>query len=296
MLRHAPRIPLRFFGARHSSSTAAMAYKALHRNRNQPKLPVLDTPTWSAQSAVSSILYETPLPSKLPKRPHVLNCLVQNEPGVLALVSGILAGRGFNIDSLVVCNTEVRDLSRMTIVLEGQDGVVEQARKQIEDLVPVFAVLDYTYGQLIQRELLLVRVCLLGPEYFEDLIKQHLEEVSELEMPDHSLVDLDDKYHPKNLSVLEILRLKNQYLTAVQTLTSQFGGRIVDISTKNCIVELTAKPHRISNFLELIRPFGLLEVARSGLMALPRTPVGEEVEEAAEEIYDDVDLSNLPPG
>lgn len=64
-----------------------------------------------------------------------MNCLVQNEPGVLSRVSGILAGRGFNIDSLVVCRTEIRDLSRMCIVLSGQDGVVEQARRQLEDLV-----------------------------------------------------------------------------------------------------------------------------------------------------------------
>jgi acetolactate synthase small subunit len=69
---------------------------------------------------------------------HVLNCLVQNEPGVLSRVSGILAGRGFNIESLVVCRTEIRDLSRMTIVLKGQDGVVEQARRQLEDLVSSF--------------------------------------------------------------------------------------------------------------------------------------------------------------
>lgn len=65
---------------------------------------------------------------------HTLNCLVQNEPGVLSRVSGILAGRGFNIDSLVVCRTEIRDLSRMCIVISGQDGVVEQARRQLEDL------------------------------------------------------------------------------------------------------------------------------------------------------------------
>jgi acetolactate synthase regulatory subunit len=71
---------------------------------------------------------------------HVLNCLVQNEPGVLSRVSGILAGRGFNIDSLVVCRTEIRDLSRMCIVLSGQDGVVEQARRQLEDLVRSFTI------------------------------------------------------------------------------------------------------------------------------------------------------------
>jgi acetolactate synthase small subunit len=87
---------------------------------------------------------------------------------VLSRVSGILAGRGFNIDSLVVCRTEIRDLSRMCIVLRGQEGVVEQARRQLEDLVPVWAVLDYTDTPKIQRELLLVKVSLLGPEYLED--------------------------------------------------------------------------------------------------------------------------------
>lgn len=66
---------------------------------------------------------------------HVFNCLVQNEPGVLSRVSGILAGRGFNIDSLVVAKTEVADLSRMTIVLRGENATVEQARRQLEDLV-----------------------------------------------------------------------------------------------------------------------------------------------------------------
>lgn len=72
---------------------------------------------------------------------HILHCLVQNEPGVLSRVSGILAGRGFNIDSLVVCQTEVKDLSRMCIVISGQDGVVEQARRQLEDLVSRFYLL-----------------------------------------------------------------------------------------------------------------------------------------------------------
>lgn len=63
---------------------------------------------------------------------------MQNEPGVLSRVSGCLAARGFNIDSLVVCRTEIKDLSRMCIVLGGQDGVVEQVRRQLEDLVRVF--------------------------------------------------------------------------------------------------------------------------------------------------------------
>ena len=107
----------------------------MHRH-SAPRLPHLQTPRApSAEEAVTNILYNTPAPSTEPYKRHLLNCLVQNEPGVLSRVSGILAGRGFNIDSLVVCQTEIRDLSRMCIVLKGQDGVVEQARRQLEDLV-----------------------------------------------------------------------------------------------------------------------------------------------------------------
>src|SRR5271156_3722865 len=113
-----------------TTSTSALAYKALHRRSPLP-LPVSDAPSYGAAAAVSSILYETPSVSQAPTKKHILNCLVQNEPGVLSRVSGILAARGFNIDSLVVCSTEVSDLSRMTIVLEGLDGVVEQARRQL---------------------------------------------------------------------------------------------------------------------------------------------------------------------
>ncbi|KAG1437395.1 hypothetical protein G6F56_013130 [Rhizopus delemar] len=85
---------------------------------------------------------------KEPESRHILNCLVQNEPGVLSRVSGIIAGRGFNIESLVVAKTEVPDLSRMTIIFDGQNVQIEQARRQLEDLVPVWAVLDYTKTKL----------------------------------------------------------------------------------------------------------------------------------------------------
>jgi len=119
-------------------STSALDYKSSHRVR-PPPLPSMDLPrSRTAEEAVTNILYNTPPPSLQPFKNHVLNCLVQNEPGVLSRVSGILAGRGFNIESLVVCRTEIRDLSRMTIVLKGQDGVVEQARRQLEDLVSLF--------------------------------------------------------------------------------------------------------------------------------------------------------------
>lgn len=238
-----------------SSSTSALAYKAVHR-RSPLKLPVADpAPQWNAPAAVSSILYETPLPSTSPPKRHILNCLVQNEPGVLSRISGILAARGFNIDSLVVCNTEVEDLSRMTIVLRGLDGVVEQARRQLDDLVPVWAVLDYTNAALVQRELLLAKVSILGPEVFEELLQHHRDmtatdgelahsqpEATEIQKREQekmaaSLID-DPEYHPRNLPLSQALRHKHEHLDAITRLTHQFGGKVLDISTNNCIVEL----------------------------------------------------------
>ncbi|CAH2354962.1 acetolactate synthase small subunit, mitochondrial [[Candida] railenensis] len=279
-----------------SSSTSAMAYKSLHRNQKRPPLPTFETPNWSADAAVSSILYETPVASKAPRKQHVLNCLVQNEPGVLSSVSGTLAARGFNIDSLVVCNTEVKDLSRMTIVLAGQDAVIEQARRQIEDLVPVYAVLDYTNAEIIKRELLLARVSLLGPEYFQELIASHkLVSSDASSIPDLSAPE--SSFHPNNLAPSEALRQKHNHLEHISTITEKFGGKIVDISDRNVIVELSAKPSRISSFTQLLQPFGILEIARSGMMALPRTPLDGHVEEEdVVDAADIVDVSQLPPG
>lgn len=272
-------------------STAAMAYKALHRNAKRPQLPKVESPILSPDSAVSSIIYETPLVSNAPRTQHVLNCLVQNEPGVLSLVSGTLAARGFNIDSLVVCNTEVKDLSRMTIVLGGQDGVIEQARKQIEDLVPVYAVLDYSNTKIVKRELLLCRVSLLGPEYFQELVAHHNETNSYEQF--RKL-----QYHPNNMEPSQALRQKYEHLDTISKLAREFGGKVVDVSDRNCIVELAAKPSRISAFIALVKPFGILELARSGMMALPRTPI-EGVDngtDPSKDAADVVDVSQLPPG
>lgn len=221
-----------------SSSTSALAYKALHR-RSPLTLPVSDaSPQWDAPTAVSSILYETPVPPTNPPKRHILNCLVQNEPGVLSRVSGILAARGFNIDSLVVCNTEVDDLSRMTIVLQGQDGVVEQARRQLDDLVPVWAVLDYTDSALVQRELLLAKVSILGPEFFEELLQHHREIITPESQGKSQHSSQEVQYHPRNLPPSQALRHKHEHLDAITRLTHQFGGKVLDISNNNCIVEV----------------------------------------------------------
>lgn len=166
-------------------------------------------------------------------------------------MSGILAARGFNIDSLVVCNTEVDDLSRMTIVLSGQDGVVEQARRQLEDLVPVWAVLDYTAAPLVQRELLLAKVSILGPEYFEELLAHHREmSAADVETMASQrgqegegegrgeMGEAGGNYHPSRMAASQALRHKHEHLEAITHLTHQFGGKVLDISTSNCIVEM----------------------------------------------------------
>ncbi|CCE66043.1 hypothetical protein TPHA_0O00740 [Tetrapisispora phaffii CBS 4417] len=281
-----------------SSSTSALAYKQLHKHNTPPPLPTLETPSWNVDTAVSSILYETPAASTEPRTNHVLNCLVQNEPGVLSRISGTLAARGFNIDSLVVCNTEVKDLSRMTITIKGQDGVIEQARRQIEDLVPVYAVLNYTNAEIVKRELVLARVSLLGAEYFEDLLLHHHQTTGNVDSSELVSEVREKTFHPSNLPLSEVLRLKHEHLNDITNLAKNFGGRVVDISEASCIVELSAKPKRISAFLKLIEPFGVLECARSGMMALPRTPVktagAEEDDEA--KISNIVDISQLPPG
>ena len=240
----------------------------------------------------------------------MLNCLVQNEPGVLSRVSGILAGRGFNIDSLVVCRTEIRDLSRMCIVISGQDGVVEQARRQLEDLVryslppsltqtkplaqvPVWAVLDYTETRTISRELLLVKVSILGPEYLEDQLeggpsheprashRAHAEQTKlEREMvlarhfeeskrpptppPPPPSSPSEGEKGGKPLTPSEALRQRHQHLHSLHTLANQFGARLVDVSDHSVIVEMTGKTTRVEAFLALVKPFGIIESARTG--------------------------------
>ncbi|KAJ7497112.1 small subunit of acetolactate synthase-domain-containing protein [Mycena latifolia] len=294
-------------------STSALDYKQSHRTR-PPPLPTMDLPrSRSAEEAVTNILYNTPPPSLQPFKKHVLNCLVQNEPGVLSRVSGILAGRGFNIDSLVVCKTEIRDLSRMCIVLSGQDGVVEQARRQLEDLVPVWVVLDYTNTRTISRELLLVKVSILGPEYLEQQLQggpshdprrtpaaSKLEReaalVDNIERSAHSEEQPDSSQMP--LTPSEALRIKHQHLHSINVLASQFGAKIVDVSEHSVIVELTAKTARVEAFLNLVKPFGILEAARTGLMAMPRTPIAASTEDAEENAVESVtvDAHLLPPG
>src|SRR6266545_599842 len=95
---------------------------------------------------------------------HVLSALVQNQPGVLAHVSGMLASRGFNIDSLAVGETEKPDLSRMTFVVHGDDAELEQVRKQLDKIVTVVKVQDISGEDFVERDLMLLKVRCAPPQ------------------------------------------------------------------------------------------------------------------------------------
>lgn len=225
---------------------------------------------------------------------------VQDEPGVLARVSGCLAARGVNIDSLVVCATDVRDLSRMCIVLRGQDGTIEQVRRQLEDLVPVWAVVDYTHTKVIEREIMLVKVSTLGPEYFDaDNNGYYQEAEAEVDLAVAQAEGKNVQPPLPTLTASEALSIKNDNMRSISSLSKQFGGRVVDISDASVMVELCAKTTRCDAFFKLIRPFGVLECMRSGAMALPRSPIQSswsspsDREEQEASVFD---ATMLPPG
>jgi len=198
----------------------------------------------------------------------------------------------------------------MCIVLSGQDGVVEQARRQLEDLVPVWAVLDYTETRVISRELLLAKVSILGPEYLEEQLvggpthdPRHAGGAADLKTQQETALAqnfersayADDLAPP--ITASQALRLKHQHLHSISVLANQFGAKIVDVSEHSVIVELTAKTARVEAFLNLLKPFGILEAARTGLMAMPRTPIKADDDDLSQS--DDgasVDASLLPPG
>jgi acetolactate synthase-1/3 small subunit len=155
---------------------------------------------------------------------HVLSALVQNQPGVLAHISGMLASRGFNIDSLAVGETENPQLSRITFVVMGDNRVLEQVRKQLEKIVTVVRVMDISREDFVERDLMLMNVEAL-PERRAEL------------------------------------------MGLVQT----FRGRVVDVGPKNLIIEISGQEKKIEAFIELMRPFGIRELARTGRIALVRS-------------------------
>ncbi|KAJ1878470.1 acetolactate synthase, regulatory subunit, partial [Coemansia sp. S17] len=232
------------------SSTAAMEFKQQHP-RQLRRLPRVEVGPSAAEQAVSNILYNTPIAPKMQTERHILDCLAQDEPGVLSRVTGVMAARGFNIDSLVASKTEVPGLSRMTLVLKGPAIVMEQAKKQLEDLVPVWAVLDYGHTRIIERESLLVKVSIVRPQEGGS-VAASAEEGAEA-LSDNAFIDSQDRLH------------------ALKQLADLFNGEILDVAQNTAVVSINAKSDRVDAFLKLVRPFGILEAVRSGIMAMPRS-------------------------
>jgi acetolactate synthase-1/3 small subunit len=154
---------------------------------------------------------------------HVLSALVQNQPGVLATVSGMLHTRGFNIDSLAVGETEHHDLSRMTFVVHGDDAQLDQVRKQLDKIVTVIRVDDISAENFVERDLMLIKVT-CRPEKRPEVFQ----------------------------------------------LTESFRGRVVDIQHENVMIEIGGTEGKVEAFIELMRPYGILELARTGRIALVR--------------------------
>jgi len=160
---------------------------------------------------------------------HTLSVLVDNEPGVLARVIGLFSGRGYNIESLTVSETEHRQhLSLITIVTTGTPMVIEQIKNQLDRLVPVHHVVDMTLaGNAIERELAMVKV------------------------------------KGKGDNRVEALRLADA-----------FRARGIDATTESFVFEITGASEKIEQFIALMLPLGLVEVARTGIAAIMRGPEG----------------------
>ncbi len=155
---------------------------------------------------------------------HILSALVMNQPGVLAHVSGMLASRGFNIDSLAVGATEKTEFSRITLVVKGDEKVLEQVRKQLEKIVTVVKVLDLSGQNYVERDLMLIKVC-----------------------------------------------TDNGTRSEIRELVQIFRGSVVDVSPEHVMIEISGKEKKIDAFIDLMRPFGIVEMVRSGRISMLRS-------------------------
>ncbi len=154
---------------------------------------------------------------------HVLSAVVQNVPGVLAHISGMLASRGYNIDSLAVGETEDPQLSRMTFVVVGDNKVLLQVRRQLDKIVTVVKVVDVSSQDFVERDLMLIKVSCGGGKRSE-----------------------------------------------IRELAGIFRGRIVDVAAEEVIVEISGQERKIEAFIDLMRPFGIIELVRTGRIAMVR--------------------------
>lgn len=154
---------------------------------------------------------------------HTLSVLVENKPGVLVRVAGLFARRGFNIDSLVVAETEDESLSRMTITVGEQDRSVEQITKQLHKLVNVLKITTLDAAESVERELLLLKV------------------------------KADVRTRPEIMQMVEL-----------------FGARVADVGADVLVIEMTGTREKVSAFSDLVKPFGVVELMRTGRLAMSR--------------------------
>ncbi len=166
---------------------------------------------------------------------HTLSVLVDNEPGVLARVIGLFSGRGYNIDSLTVSETQhERHISRITIVTTGTPHVLDQIKAQLERMIPVHKVSDLTttarkngYEKPLERELALVKVASAGDKRVEAL-----------------------------------------------RLAEAFRAQVVDANIEHFVFEITGRPSKIEQFITIMQPLGLVGVCRTGVAAMNRGSQG----------------------
>jgi acetolactate synthase-1/3 small subunit len=169
------------------------------------------------------------MPETARQETHTVSVLVDNEPGVLARVIGLFSGRGYNIESLTVAETDPEgNLSRITIVTSGTPMVIEQIKNQLGRLVPVHKVSDLTIeGPHVEREMALVKVRGAGEKRVEAL----------------RIADI-------------------------------FRARVVDSTNESFVFEIIGKTTKLTAFIALMQPLGLVDVARTGVVAIARGPEG----------------------
>ncbi|MGE5381553.1 MAG: acetolactate synthase small subunit [Methylocystaceae bacterium] len=154
---------------------------------------------------------------------HTLSVVVENQPGVLARVVTLFRRRGYNIDSLAVGRTENDEISRITIVVEGEEDIIEQVTKQLHKLIDVLKINDITEEPAVERELALIKV------------------------------RADTASRAEIMQIVDIFR-----------------ARIVDIGKNSLIIEATGDEKKVTAIEESLRPFGIMEMVRTGKIALVR--------------------------
>ncbi len=162
---------------------------------------------------------------------HTISVVVENKFGVLARVSGLFSSRGYNIDSLTVGETNNPAISRMTIVVHGDDRILEQVTKQLRKLVDVIEVSDLPEGSYVGREMCLIKV-----------------------------------------------KCRNGSRTEVLEIVNVFRAKVIDIGHETLTIQITGSEEKIEAFVKLMGPFGIVELARTGKVAMLR-----EFNEKAEE-------------